>query len=797
MEHCREPELITVDGIKGLPPKPAKPEPAQVGSPSCDLGAGIPRTPFADDGVITSWLYGCPVDEGAGERTAAALAAGEPPQGLEPVPSDLVVADSWPDVTDAIDLNALGGGRPGVRSVFVAAVSFEEPRLVRVCHGAAGMGTHARMWLSGGEVDHGEIVQVDAGTQTVVLEVYHGEDGSWLRWGIARLSARFTEVTRDEIEAVHAWKLAQWQATLDGAKADERALLEQVEITPDTVVGTEGYFRVGRSVNGKWWFIDPDGKPFCHRGCTGLNSGGIGGRRAGLPGIAEDEAQRWLAHLREWGFNAMGAWTTPEFFQRGMAVTDTIEGFYVEPWLDTKFPDVFDPQWADNLDAKCRDICAPNRLSRDILGYFLDNERSFMEVPGANEQIIPGAPTYRFAGPVPEERLALAAEPRLNIKGIGLLQFCLSGDEAHPGCSRAWEFVLEKYDCLKDLGQAWGIAVASRASIRELTAREEILISEAYQSDSREFVKMWTEQYYRVFTAKVRKYDPNHLILGMRHGGRPGSATLDVEAKWTDVISQNNYRASYYESFDETYVQCERPILNGEFGSWTDSFSLVRNPIEPPGGLTTRTRRELRARQAIDRGYMHPGIVGFTKYRWFGDGDDKIWTSTGPQMRVVAPLWQANYRAASIAVASDRPRDGDRVAPLHGQYFFVLLDGSVTAQELPAASETDEASRLIRSGPVSIGLVCREGNWDTTVYGDGIRGEVTRQVEGDGAIELVLHLKVVEGLFRQTAAEAEYTIRLERQGGHLVGTHAGRYEGRDTNGRVIGHCHRPVPTIRV
>ncbi len=87
---------------------------------------------------------------------------------------------------------------------------------------------------------------------------------------------------------------------------------------------------------------------------------------------------------------------------------------------------------------------------------------------------------------------------------------------------------------------------------------------------------------------------------------------MEAEPKWADVVSQNNYRANFYERFDDLYQEVQRPILNGEISTWSGHFLYVRNPIEPPGGYDQATRRRLRAEDALDRIFSHPGVLGYT-----------------------------------------------------------------------------------------------------------------------------------------------------------------------------------------
>jgi hypothetical protein len=791
-----------------LGPKPVRPPcPLLEADPAFKPPEGASVAVFADDAVPRQWLYACPVERGRGQKVADALRSGaadaakDALKDFRPLPPDLLVPDTWPDFTDAINLRAAGGGRPGVRSAWCAVVRCDAPRLVRVCHGAAGMNVSASMWVSGRPVGHGEVVRLGAGLHPVVLEADHGRRGTYLGWEIAWLAPRFTVVTDEEIDDVHRWELAEWQATLDGALADEDALLGQVRFDPKTVRGREGFFRVGRSVNGRWWFIAPDGRAFYHKGCVGLNAGGMGGRRARLPPVPEETVLGWIGLLRDWGFTAMGSWTTPEFFGRGFPYADIIEGFYVGPYLQGErygpgvVPDVWDARWAEAVDAKCRDICTPQRDSKDLIGYYLENERSFMEGEGLGERIVARSPMARYGGPLPEEGLVLDAEPR-RVRGVGLLQYCLSLEESVPAAKRAWEFVLQRHrGRIEDAGKTWGVDLKGRAAVRQWTANEILLISDGFRADQHEFVKDYVRRYGRVMTGAIRRYDPNHLVLGLRHAGTPGPATLEAEAEFADVVSRNTYRAEV-EYFDAMYRAQGRPILNGEISTWTDSFTYVRNPIEPPGGYGPAARQAVRARMCMDRLFAHPGVLGYTKYRWHGGGD-KVWSGSGPRWSVVHALARHNARAASVAVASDRPPPAV-AAPLHGQIFVTLYAGAVSVRTLPPARAGDPPSLRLDPSPLYLGLVCRRGAWDRRVYGNGIRGEVLESGAEGGHVRLRLRIEQVAKQFLDSIpGRGEYVVHLAPGPVWIEGTFDGTFNDQKVSGRAAGFVFRPAPTVRL
>ena len=781
--------------ISGIDPKPQKPKIINIQPNTViELNQDVPQINFLDDTVPKQWLYKTPVTQGEGQKLVNLFQDHRLNlETFQQLPQDKLIANSWPDFTEAIDLKALGNDQPEISSLFYTTIIFDKSQLLRVCHGVAGLNVKAQMWLNQIPIKHGELIQVNPGAYPIIMEVYHGEKTQWLSWNLARLAPRFTIITHAEIEAVYQWQLSQWEETINMAKNDDDRLLNSVKFKPETIRGKEGFFRVGRSIYDKWWFIDPQGKAFYHIGCTGLNAGGSGGRRANLPAVSKPIVKTWVAYLKEWGFNAMGAWTTAEFFYQNMAFTEIIETYYEKPWLINKFPDVWNPEWSKNVDQKCQKLCTPLKDNKMLLGYFLDNERGFMDVLGQGESIIANAPIYRHKGFQNNNQLELPAEPKLNPKGIGLLQFCLSQGQEIPAFQKAWEFILNRYDTLENLSQAWQIEIASENTIRLLTIREEILISPTYLKDNSDFVKQWVEQYYRVCISAIRNYDPNHLILGCRWGHTPSPAVIDVEKEWSDVVSRNNYRANFYELFDQFYQAVNRPILNGELSTWTDDYTLIRNPIEPPGGYDIATRQKLKSRDALDRIFSHPGILGYTKYRWHGKRD-KLWNDQ-PKYEIINPLRQANYRAVSIATVWDSSPQLDHDL-LQGQIFLTLLDGTVTIQELPAARVEDQASYKISKGYLTIGLVSNDDQWDKKVYGNGIKGEVIESNTKGNNYQLSIELQTFPTLLTTSNVTAKYTILLIRNRSKLEGEFTGIYDNNNVSGRAIAYVHRPVSTVR-
>ena len=80
----------------------------------------------------------------------------------------------------------------------------------------------------------------------------------------------------------------------------------------------------------------------------------------------------------------------------------------------------------------------------------------------------------------------------------------------------------------------------------------------------KEFVIAAFEKYLNLVISAVKKYDPNHLNLGIRFGGTISDELLHT-GRLFDVCSINVYEYEPMAQLDRAYRYTERPILFGEF----------------------------------------------------------------------------------------------------------------------------------------------------------------------------------------------------------------------------------------
>ncbi len=330
-----------------------------------------------------------------------------------------------------------------------------------------------------------------------------------------------------------------------------------------------GYFRVEK-IDGRWWFVDPDGHLFLSTGADAMRSK-MGTRVAGRenafaalpPRDTADETgasfyswnllrrfgsewnQRWvdfsLRRMAAWGLNTVGNWGDPRLWRaHKRAYVVPLEGWGMETGV-MGMPDVFSPDFEKNADRAAAKQCAPGKNDPWLLGYFVANEPPW---PG-RESLIVGA---ILDGPDTATRREAQ-------------QFLAAGDTPE----RRREFVLRAF-----------------------------------------------ERFVSVTSAAIRKHDRNHLNLGLRFGSRAPEEMIRASRVF-DVYSMNSYTYSLNPTDIETaYRLTGRPILIGEFHFGTLDRGLA-------AGLRQTANQEERGvayRYYVENAAAMPPLVGLHWFEW-------------------------------------------------------------------------------------------------------------------------------------------------------------------------------------
>ena len=344
----------------------------------------------------------------------------------------------------------------------------------------------------------------------------------------------------------------------------------------NTAANATGFFRV-EQIDGRWWFVCPDGHLFYSTGLNGVGTAmgtrvagredlfaalppaslappGRGGRSMGGSFYAwnlqrrfgDDWRAKWAEfttqRVRAWGFNTMHNWGTPSQTQpeprvpyaamlRGWQTGRTTMGM----------PDVYAEDFAGRVDEAAARQLGPLQNDPYMLGYFIGNEPPW---PGRERQLCDAI---------------LAAEPSEIQKRL----------KAHL---------------------AEGDTSARR----------------------RDFVLAAFSHYVDTINAAVRRHDTNHLNLGIRFGGDPSEGVIRA-ARGFDVFSVNIY--SYgpsHAKLDQLYALAHRPILIGEFHIGAPERGLA------PGLVQARDQEEraVAYRYYVEQCAAHPALVGTHWFQW-------------------------------------------------------------------------------------------------------------------------------------------------------------------------------------
>ena len=344
----------------------------------------------------------------------------------------------------------------------------------------------------------------------------------------------------------------------------------------DTSAKATGFFRV-EQIDGRWWFVCPDGHLFYSTGVNGVGTGAgtrVEGREAmfaampptnlappGRSGRAsagsfytwnlqrrfgDDWRPQWAdfttRRMAAWGFNTMHNWGVPRQRETEPRIpyAAMLSGWQTGP-STMGLPDVYAADFAQRVDAAAARQLEPLRDDPYMLGFFIGNEPPW---PGREGQLCDAI---------------LAGQPS------------------------------------------------------EIQARMKThLAAGDTPARRKEFVFAAFQFYVDTINAAVRKHDPHHLHLGIRFGDTPAPEVIKA-ARGFDVFSVNIYNTSPSRAkLDQLYALVQRPLLIGEFHIGAPNRGLSAGLVQ----AANQEERGVAYRYYVEQCAAHPAMVGAHWFQW-------------------------------------------------------------------------------------------------------------------------------------------------------------------------------------
>ena len=353
-----------------------------------------------------------------------------------------------------------------------------------------------------------------------------------------------------------------------------------------------GFFRVEK-VDGRWWFVDPEGYLFLSHGVDCVNSGGGGntrdldkrknmikelppeqfrqsnrGRESASFGtwnlyrrfgenFREKANEMIIKRMDKWGLNTIANWSNAAVYSLNKkAYTLQLRGLAMDGNL-MGLADVYAPGFADKMDSAMSAYLPENKDNQWVIGYFVGNEPSWLQQ---------------------EARLC---------------DLILAG-EARP---------------IK-------------------TELEKFLTDGNTPERKKEFIYKTFDIFLQTVKNTMKKYDPNHLNLGIRFGNlnELDEKLMDICRNAFDILSFNCYELRPgKEMMDRALRLVDMPMIIGEYHFGTVDRGMAQSLWQ----VNSQQERGVAYRYYTEQAYSHPGMIGTAYFQWCdqdligrGDGEN-------------------------------------------------------------------------------------------------------------------------------------------------------------------------------
>lgn len=442
-----------------------------------------------------------------------------------------------------------------------------------------------------------------------------------------------------------------------------------------------GFFHV-EQLDGRWWFIDPDGVAFFAVGLNRVyyhNTKDSAGREPYFDNVSRrfGSEEAWAKHtekrIKDWGFNTASR-NLRDMVHTGWCSASHTFGEKTKllkapgvPGYMT-FVDIFDPAWAENYAEVCRTTAAPQKNDRRLLGWYTDNELFW------------GSGWY--AGRSLLDAVLFQSEETFNKRAlVRFLRDKYAGDLR--AFNATWQTRLSRWDGL--LG------------VTELRA-----FNDGIWADKRAFLFHYARHYFKTVNTLLKQADPNHLNLGSRTHGWWEPDMAAAMGEFVDVISYNKYDgiAPTYQMEELLTKPTGRPVLLSEWGFRAADAGMLNT-----GGVG-RIVKDQKTRGQRYGGFLEglarsPACVGSIFYAYvddppFGGGGmmknensnyGLVDIKDKPYAACVREVAKANKRAAAQHAQGREPSDTIVIATPRDYFrepverFFIQRTGRVINNE--------------------------------------------------------------------------------------------------------------------
>ena len=471
--------------------------------------------------------------------------------------------------------------------------------------GRVDIGTIAQAWITVDQEDQNVTLRLHA------LRLEHPEAATgWIdAWG-QRAAVEFPGKVHADRDLVDAAR--REAAELKAAVSDPVFDPYHAWAGGPTRTGT-GYFRV-EEVDGRWWFIAPNGHLYFATGIDCVLAGAhpfwdetVASAYAWIPPksglFAAAWGMRWqgkyypdgtspshyranlvrtsgadhlddgamalaMRRLLAWGFTSIGNWSDDSLFATKQLPYVTVgpnTGDVKTMRAADKIHDVYDPGFS----AEARRVSMDLARYRDdawCLGHFVDNEVDWDDLP--------------------RKVLERGPESFARNRWVGTLK--------------------ASYGSVDRLNTAWKTSATSWDTLR--LDRKSGAWSEGARADATVFRGEFADAWYRIWGEAIRAADPHHLVLGSRlHGGNRPDEVVKAAGRWMDVVSFNIYEERPDpKECARWHALTGKPLFIGEYGfnSLDDGLLTTAVPV------ASREERGTGYRYYTEQMAAQPSFVG-------------------------------------------------------------------------------------------------------------------------------------------------------------------------------------------